>query len=304
MLPLLESQQLKVGDTIYLLKAAGSYTSGFQLQYTPASHTSTSSQAAAVGGNPTQSSTATAGSPSSVDADAPAAKRYKSATPVNPPPPPPAATATAAAAAPAAASLANAAAARPEAVCPTEQHASRSAEGRPADCMLAEAGTFSAAIAAAAQAGAPDPAAPSTNSSSEAAVSAVQQRTLHAVALPHQQQQQQLFAGVRLVDWDGHHTHLALTRAAEEGAVVGQVLDSSTTHILARWVGSNTGGAAERIRHQCRTLFACSCMHVRNVLPLQATVGWTDIHQQQESLKPRSHFNHDIGGCFPSTYYL
>lgn len=49
-----------------------------------------------------------------------------------------------------------------------------------------------------------------------------------------QQQQQQLFAGVRLVNWDGHHTQLALKRAAEEGAVVSQLMDDTITHVIAR----------------------------------------------------------------------
>jgi hypothetical protein len=43
-----------------------------------------------------------------------------------------------------------------------------------------------------------------------------------------------MFAGVRLVDWDGHHTHLALKRAAEEGAAISQTLEPTTTHVIAR----------------------------------------------------------------------
>jgi hypothetical protein len=51
---------------------------------------------------------------------------------------------------------------------------------------------------------------------------------------PAGQPQQQLFSGVQLLDWDGHHTQLALKRVAEEGAVISQVADDNTTHILAR----------------------------------------------------------------------
>jgi hypothetical protein len=49
-----------------------------------------------------------------------------------------------------------------------------------------------------------------------------------------QQQQQQMFAGVQLVDWDGHHTQLALKRAAEEGAAISQTIEPTTTHVIAR----------------------------------------------------------------------
>lgn len=87
-------------------------------------------------------------------------------------------------------------------------------------------GPFRAAIAAAAQA----------DGCQQAAV-LISKRTSaepQMQNMPSDPQTGPLFAGVRLVDWDGHHTQMAVKKAAEEGAAVSLWLDEATTHVIAR----------------------------------------------------------------------
>jgi hypothetical protein len=219
----LPTLQLQVGDILYLLRYDGSYVAGFKLQQQQ-QHQDTPLQ------QQTCSTPSGQAAPEAADqaaTDEPAAKRHKAATTSHSPSSP--------------------ASAGGQQESPTRQGV--------------DIGPFSNVIAAAAHAGAPvdestgkhrtqgiqegSHAGPAIKHhpgrSSEGANEAgqqQQQQQLRSTPQPqqqqHQQQQQQLFSGVQLLDWDGHHTALALRRATELGATVSQVADDTITHIIAR----------------------------------------------------------------------
>jgi len=113
------------------------------------------------------------------------------------------------------------------------------------------AGPFRAAVAAAAEAGGDQHVALLTSRS--AAAEAQMQD------MPIDHQTGPMFAGVRLVDWDGHHTQMAVKKAAEEGADVSLWLDEATTHVIAR-LGWPLGLLTPTHPHQRDILLRCQSL--------------------------------------------